>query len=201
VKKHRLGGALGCALALTLSAEAARALPISLSLVVTTSQPVPVGGSVDVEVQIAGLVAGALPSLRAYDLTISFDETVLDFASIVFTSVLGTPGVLSLTSGPTEGTGTVQFSQVSLLSNLIPQPDAFTLATLSFDALAEGDGDLDFTGLGSASLSDQSGGSLSVSPFLGSVTGASVIVPEPTLLGLVAAAGLAASVRKLRRRG
>jgi hypothetical protein len=198
VNTKLLGAALGCGLALTLSVESARALPISLSLVVTTSQPVPVGNSVDVEVQIAGLVGGALPSLGAYDLTIGFDETVLDFTGIVFTSVLGTPGVFSLTSGPTEGTGTVQFSQVSLLINLTSQADAFTLATLSFLALGEGDGDLDFTGLGTTSLSDEGGGSLF--PDLGSATGASVIVPEPALLGLLAA-GFAASLRKLRRRG
>ena len=195
MKKNRLGvlgAALGCGLALTLSVEA-RALPISLSLVVTTSQPVPVGNSVNVEVQIAGLVGGALPSLRGYNLTISFDETVLDFTSIVYTSVLAP----SLTSGPSEGTGTVQFSQVSLLSDLTSQADAFTLATLSFLAVGAGDGDLDFTGLGTTSLSDESGGSL----FPGSsATGASVIGPEPALLGLLAA-GFAASVRKLRRRG
>jgi hypothetical protein len=200
VKQSRLGvlgAALGCGLALTLSVEA-RALPVSLSLVVTTSQPVPVGNSLNVEVQIAGLVAGALPSLRAYDLTLSFDEAVLDFTSIVFTSVLGIHPITVLNSGPTEGTGTVQFAQVSLLTNLTSQADAFTLATLSFLAVGEGDGDLDFTGLGTASLSDEVGGSL----FPGSsATGASVtVVPEPALLGLLAA-GFAACARRVYRRG
>jgi hypothetical protein len=201
VKQSRLGVlgvALGCGLALTLSVEA-RALPISLSLVVTTSQPVPVGNSVSVEVQIAGLVGGALPSLRAYDLTLSFDETVLDFTSIVFTSVLGIHPITVLNSGPTEGTGTVQFAQVSLLTNLTSQADAFTLAALSFLAVGEGDGDLDFTGLGTTSLSDENGGSLF--PDLGSATGASVtVVPEPALLGLLAA-GFAACARRVYRRG
>ncbi len=187
-------------LVLAVSAGSAQALPITLSLVVTTSQPVEVGETVDVEVNVAGLVDGALPSLSGYNLTISFDASILDFTGLTLTSVMGTPPSTAVAGGPTEGAGTVQFSLVSLLTNLVPQPDAFTLATLHFDAYALGDGsaDLTFTGLGTGSLSGQGGASLFPSLTL-PPTGASVtvILPEPALLGLVAL-GLAAT--RLRRR-
>ena len=193
MKTKFLRAALLCGLSLCFSAGSAQALSITLSLVVTTAEPVEVGETVDVEVQIAGLVGGALPSLRAYNLTIGFDETILDFTSISFSSVL-TPGS---TGGPTEGTGTVQFSQITTASNLTPQDDAFTLATLTFTALDLGDSDLDFLSLGTASLANQSG--VSLYPDLVSATGDDVTVPEPGLLGLFAL-GLAATARRLRRR-
>lgn len=193
MKTKCLRAALWCGLALSLSAGSAQALSITLSLVVTTAEPVEVGETVDVEVQIAGLAAGALPSLRSYDLTIGFDDEILDFTGISYSSEL-TPGS---TSGPTEGAGTVQFKQISFTLDLTSQPDGFTLATLTFTALAVGDSDLDFLGLGTTSLASQSGGSLF--PDLVSATGDTVTVPEPALLGLLAL-GLAATARTLRRR-
>jgi MYXO-CTERM domain-containing protein len=181
-----------CGLALLLSAGSAQALSITLALVVTTPEPVEVGESFDVEVQIAGLAAGALPSLRSYNLTISFPVGKIDFTGVGFSSQL-TPG---FTSGPTEGAGTVQFSQITTTSDLTPQPDAFTLATLTFTALEVGDWGLGFAPLVTGSLANQSGATLT--PDVTSLTGDTVTVPGPGLLGLLAL-GLAASARRIRR--
>ena len=194
MKTKFLRAALLCGLSLCFSAGSAQALSITLSLVVTTAEPVEVGETVDVEVQIAGLDGGALPSLQSYNLTIGFDETILDFTSISYSTEL-TPG---FTGGPTEGTGTVQFTQITTETDLTLQPDAFTLATLTFTALDVGDSALGFLSLGNASLAAQSGGG-SLFPSLASATGATVTVPEPALLGLFAL-GLAATARRLRRR-
>ena len=184
-----------CGLALLLSAGSAQALSITLALVVTTAEPVEVGESFDVEVQIAGLADGALPSLRAYNLTIGFDGTKIDFTGLIHSSELA-PG---LTGGPTEGVGTVQFTQISTETDLTSQPDGFTLATLTFTALVAGDWDLDFLPLVAGSLSNQSGGSLTAD--VASITGdtVSVVVPEPGVLGLLAL-GFAAGSRQLRRK-
>ena len=182
-----------CGGALLLSAGSAQALSITLALAVTTAEPVGVGQTFDVEVQIAGLAAGVLPSLRAYDLTIGFDGTKIDFTSISYSSQL-TPGS---TGGPTETANSVRFTQITTASNLTPQPDAFTLATLTFTALAIGDWDLDFAPLVAGSLSNQSG--VSLTPDVVSITGDTVTVPEPGLLGLLAL-GFAAGAGQLRRR-
>jgi hypothetical protein len=134
--------------------------------------------------------------LRAYNLTIGFDGTKIDFTGVSYSSLL-MPGS---TGGPTETATSVQFSQITVISDLTPQPDAFTLATLTFTALEAGDWDLDFLNLGNASLSNQSGGSLY--PDLSTATGdtVSVIVPEPGLLGLLGL-GLAIAARRIRGRG
>jgi MYXO-CTERM domain-containing protein len=182
-----------CGLALSFSAGSAQALSITLALVVTTAEPVEVGESFDVDVQIAGLGADALPSLRSYNLTIGFDGTKIDFTGLVHSSEL-TPG---LTGGPTEGVGTVQFTQISTETDLTFQPDGFTLATLTFTALVAGDWNLNFQPLVAGSLANQSGASLT--PDVTSLTGDTVTVPEPGLLGLLAL-GLAAGARQLRRR-
>jgi hypothetical protein len=184
-----------CGLALVLSAGSAQALSITLALAVTTPEPVEVGESFDVEVQIAGLVDEALPSLRAYNLTIGFDGTKIDFTGVSFSSLL-VPG---FTGGPTETATSVQFSQITTISDLTSQPDAFTLATLTFTALQAGDWALGFLSLGSGSLSNQAGASLF--PDLTSATGdtVSVVVPEPGVLALLGL-GLAAAARRIHRR-
>ena len=184
-------------LGLLLAATETEALPIDLSLAVTSQTPT----AIEIEVRIEGLVDSALPSLKGYDLTVTFDSGLLDFDSVVsFTSLLTPPG----SSGSTEGTGTVEIAQLSShsVATLTAQPDSFVLATLRFLPIGVGTANLGFN-LGAAGtelIGVDSDGLVDLLPSLGDVTGTSVEVPEPALLALLAG-GLAATARTLRRRG
>lgn len=124
-----------------------------------------VGQTVSLDLAISGLGDNVAPSLGAFDITASFDPSILAFTSMAF----GDPGLGNLL-GPVAGTmdgfvvdaglGTVNLFSVSLetvddLNNT--QPGQFILGTLSFLALAPGISDLT---LGSILLSDASGAPL-----------------------------------------
>jgi hypothetical protein len=183
---------------LFLGATETRALPIDLSLVVASQTPT----AIEVEVRIAGLVDSALPSLRGYDLTITFPAALLDFDDVVgFSSLLTPPG----SSGSIEGTGTVEIAQLSshTVATLTTQPDSFVLATLRFVPIGVGTANLgfDLEAVGTSLTGvDVDEGLVDLLPSLGTVTGTSVEVPEPALLVLITG-GLAATARTLRRRG
>ena len=183
------------ALGLLLASEA-RAISIDLSLVVTSQTPT----AVEIAVEIAGLVDAALPSLKGYDLTITFDSALLGFDSVVsFSSLLTPPG----SQGSVAGAGTVEISQLSskTVATLTAQPDAFTLATLRFTPIGAGTAALGFDLLvPGTSLLGVNPGLSDLLASLGSATGTSVTVPEPALLALLAV-GLARTLRKLHRRG
>jgi hypothetical protein len=179
-----------------LLATEAQAITIDLSLEVTSQTPT----AVEVAVKIQGLVDSALPSLKGYDLTITFDSGLLDFDTVVsFSSLLTPPG----SQGSIEGTGNVEISQVSSKSvmTLTLQPDSFTLATLRFLPIGVGTATLGFDLTPSAtSLLGVDPELVELLPSLGEATGTSVVVPEPALLALLVV-GLAATLRKLPRRG
>lgn len=111
------------------------------------------GDQFDVEVIVSGLGDASAPSLGEYELNVDFDASVLDFESVVFGDrVLGNKlkiGFLEPINSFTEGTGTVNLVEVSFgfdftfLDN--NQADEFTLATLTFNALASGSSNLDFS--------------------------------------------------------
>ena len=179
-----------------LLATEAQAITIDLSLEVTSQTPT----AVEVAVKIQGLVDSALPSLKGYDLTITFDSGLLDFDTVVsFSSLLTPPG----SQGSIEGTGNVEISQLSSnsVATLTLQPDSFTLATLRFLPIGVGTATLgfDLTPL-ATSLLGVDPELVELLPSLGEATGTSVVVPEPALLALLVV-GLAATLRKLPRRG
>lgn len=179
-------------------ATGAQALPIDLSLVVASQTPT----AIEISVEIEGLVGSALPSLKGYDLTITFDAGLLDFDTVVsFTGLLTPPG----SSGSSEGSGTVEIAQLSSndVATLTAQPDGFTLATLRFTPIGVGTATLgfDLEAVGTELIGVNPGLVDLLAPqFFGSATGTNVEVPEPALPALFAA-GLVASARKLRRRG
>ena len=180
-----------------LLATEAQAITIDLSLEVTSQTPT----AVEVAVKIEGLVDSALPSLKGYDLTITFDSGLLSFDSVVsFSSLLTPPGS---PPGFVEGTGNVEISQLSsnIVATLTLQPDSFTLATLRFLPIGVGTAALgfDLAALGTEILGVEPG-LINLVPSLGEATGTSVVVPEPALLALLVV-GLAATLRKLPRRG
>lgn len=151
--------ALGAALALLLATAPGAAHALSIGLSATS------GAVVTVTVSVEGVEALAEPSLGAYDLDLFFDDSVLAFADIDFGPYLGAPDD-SFQSVNTSS-GLVDFAEVSLLfPNVLLQdlqPDAFVLATLTFDALVEVD-TLTTVGLSQTLLSDGAGDRIQVDP-------------------------------------
>jgi len=167
-------------LGLILTPGSVRALTLTLSV----GGPFEVNDTVDVDVLVSGPDLGdfAAPSIRSFDLDISFDTDVLAFLEVVFDPLLGTPGVEALVSDG-ESAGVVDLASVSILSAAsldALQPDAFRLAIVRFDAVGAGQSALELT---QSIIGDSSG-----APFtLDAAHGANVVVPEPGVLRLLAA--------------
>ena len=201
--KKQFGLSLAGAMLLSLlTVGEARAISLSFS---PSSQTVSEGEQFDVEVKISDLGDGSAPSLGSFELDLDFDPSVLDFESAVFGDpVLGNQlkigfmePINSLTEDPE---GTVNLVEVSFgfdntfLDN--NQADEFTLATLSFNALAVGSSDLEFSNV---SLGDALGGSLTASLENGAVSVAAAPpptppseVPEPSVAFALVGLGIAA---------
>ena len=167
--------------------------------VVPQSSTVNVGGTVSVDV-VASDLAGAAQTLGDYDLNLSFDSSVLSFSSIVFGTGLSVTGVPSLIQDYITGTGVVNpfessFESVADLETL--QPDAFTLFTITFNALSAGTSSLT---LGVNALGNASGQALSFDALNGgsiSVAGAPAVpVPAAAWLLLSGLAGVGSLVRR-----
>ena len=144
-----------------------------------------VGIPIDLSIVIEGLGDLTPPSLRAFELDLSFDPLILDLAGVAFGDpVLGDQLDLS-------GLGTLSSVQVLApgllrLSEQSPDPadvlntqqaGSFTLFTLTFTPLSVGGSALIVSNI---SLEDAAGNSLPVTSVPGSVS----IVPEPGALGL-----------------
>jgi hypothetical protein len=173
---------------------ASEARAVSLALTPATSVAA-VGDTVAIAIEIAGLGAGAPPTLSSFDIDVSFDPTVLGFQSAAFGSALGT-GADIFTSAGLLGPGSVDVSVASLLPSPTldaTQPASFVLATLVFKALAPGVSPLAIADQLLADTSSVAGGN---QIFVDSIGGARVTVapvPEPAAL-LVFGAGVLLAV-------
>lgn len=163
-------------------------------------QEVPKGGTVDAALSISGLGDGVAPSLSAFDLDVDYDDLILYFDSISFgdpdrgdqvdfsnslnfadTEPFNDQGIFWDYDASTNDV--VNFYEISidepniLINNQAP---SFTLATLTFTALALGTSPLDISVI---ALGDARGDPLTFD----AVNNASVdVIPEPatvTLLG------------------
>ncbi|MBW2294140.1 MAG: hypothetical protein JRG94_17780 [Deltaproteobacteria bacterium] len=161
-----------------LRATNAHALTIALEPSVSS---VTVADSFDVALTISGLTAGAAPSLGVYDINVLFDSSIFAFSGVAF----GDPGLgdqlafgFSLTDYAliAGGVNIFEVSLDSVATLNTSQAGAFTLATLSFDAIAAGTSA--FT-LNNVILGDAYGDPLYVDEVLDSSASASVI-PEPS---------------------
>ena len=189
-----LGAALCAALVGTERAQAA-----SLELM-PASPSVFAGSPLDVDIVIAGLGAGAAPTLAAFDLDVSFLPSALSFVSVSFGFDLGFPGGDAITaSGLLGGPLRIDLAAYSLLSNATlnaNQPDTFVLATLHFLGLAPGTSPLAITQAVLANTAGGPGGNAIVA----TLQGASVDVlpvPEATTVALV---GLGVALLGAQRR-
>jgi hypothetical protein len=115
-----------------------------------SAQSVSLGDSASVDVVVSNL--DQPPYLGDFDLTVSFDSTILSLpnsANVTFGSLLGDP-VAEAISGESDGTGSVEFFEVSLLSPtdlaaLQNGSSAFTIATLTFGTIGAGTSALSFS--------------------------------------------------------
>lgn len=129
------------AVALVFGTVAAQA---STLLLMPSSYTVDVGDPVDVDIVIVGLGFRSAPSLGAFDFDLAFDPTVLNplgMPAVSFGTGLDLGIAGSIQGAAPTAPGVINMFEVSLesLFNLESnQADFFTLATVSFTALAPG---------------------------------------------------------------
>lgn len=157
---------------------------------VPSANSVASGSQLTVNVVVDGLGSGQV--VGGFDLDIVFNASILSATSVVFGTALGLDGVDQFSSAILSP-GRIDFAAISLLSGvdlLALQVGAFSIAQLTFDALAPGFTAIGFDLLTAPGLlfSDGFGNSLSVA--VGSegsvtVTAAGGTVPVPGSLSLV----------------
>lgn len=180
IKKFKVLGMLAFAVSLMVAGQT-QAIMLGFS---PSTQNVNVGDSVDVDLVISDLGNFAAPSLSVFDLDILYDSAILGLTNVAFGDpALGDQldlfGFGSITSVGSVAGGTNLF-EVSLDSPLdldILQPGSFTLARLTFEALAAGTSSLD---LDINALGDSFG-----DPLVATVAPGSVNVPEPATFVLL----------------
>jgi hypothetical protein len=123
------------------------ALGISLDVIPSSTTVMP-GDSFSIDVVVSDL---GLEVVSAFDLDLSYDPTIVDATGVTFGTYLGDPALFEAFTAAVLSPGLVDFAEVSLLSDaqllaLQTGMDPFSLATISFDALALGTSPLTFSG-------------------------------------------------------
>ena len=140
MKSHRFFHSLVAALALATLYQTPAVAGVSLSLQ-PVAQTVNLGDQVMVNVVISGLDA-ASQIVSTFDLNVNYNPGILNAIGVSFGALLGDPDLLEADAGKVLSTpGVVDFWELSYLSDAdlaALQPDSFTLATLSFQAVGLG---------------------------------------------------------------
>lgn len=195
----RLLTAVATVAAVAASATSSEAINVTLT---PASQTVSPGDSFEVYLGISGLGDYEAPSLGGYDLTVDFDAGVLSYNWTTFQNNLGV--VFGSLEFDTPGVGTVELFGVSFDTAYdldLLQPGAFSIATLSFTAVAEGQSVLD---LSVFNLADAAGSEIVDYVLEGSmafVTSGSVPEGELPGAGLILLGFTIASTHWLKRGG
>lgn len=153
-----------------------------------------VGDTVDVDVVVSGLWE-ANEIVSTYDLFIGYDASVLNASSVSFGPYLDDFLYPPIQFEDFSIAGSVNFGEISFLFDdelAALQPDSFTLATISFNAIASGSSELIFQPHPFFGVIDVKGRdaqilSLDAGTGLINVMDSPVSVPEPTSLLLVLA--------------
>jgi Cohesin domain len=169
------------------------------------SETVNANGIATVGLDISGLTKGTT-ALSTYDISVNFNSSVVNFASVsygdpVLGDQLDLEGFGTFTT-TTPGNGTTELFELSLDSQsalTTLQPTSFTLATLTFNALATGTTPLT---LFVNALGDQNAPPLSISATLqnGAITVGATPVPLPAAFWLFLSSAGAFAVFAKRRR-
>ncbi len=154
-----------------------------------------VGDSILVNIDIADLFDGVAPSVSAFDISVAFDPGIVSFSQLAFGTGLDVLG-LGSSQIVTPSAGSVNAFELSFdlpadLNTL--QPGAFTLFTLTFDAIAAGSSNLSLT---LNALADADGAGLAATLVNGSVNVSPVPLPAAGWLLLTGIAGLAGMARR-----
>lgn len=169
--------AAGCLL-LSAASNATTIINVSPNL-----QQANIGDTVSVNLTISGVNTGAVPALGAYDISLSFDPSLLSFEVATFGSQLDIHGLGDVQT-VTPSTGSVEIFEVSLYSAndlTMLQKSSFTLGNIWFQTLAAGTSALT---LSVNALADANGNSLVANTENGSINISSV--PEPDGVQLIA---------------
>jgi hypothetical protein len=183
-------------LLLALLAGPASAITLSFA---PSQQTLGLNQTTTVDLQISGLGNGVAPSLGAYDINLTFDPAIVALVGApVFGNGLNVLGLGSF-NGYATATASVEVWDISLdsvadLNSL--QADAFTLATLSFQAVGYGTGAL---GIDVIQLGDAAGAPLSYQSAAGAITVPAAEPPAVAVFALSLAA-LALSRRPRAKR-
>lgn len=192
--RNWMAGGLGLALLLVC----ARAEALSIGLVASDLSLLP-GEQVTVDVVVAGLGAGAAPTLSAFDLDLDFAAPTLTLVNVAFGSGLGTGGQV-FNSTSLLSASVVDLAAVSLLASATldaQQPASFVLATVTLQAVSPGLAGLALTQAVLADTSAVPGGN---QVFVDSLGDASIlVVPEPGTLALLASGTGLLAMRRSRR--
>jgi hypothetical protein len=168
--------------------------------IVPNAKSVQVGDTFATDIVVSGLSA-ANEIVSAYDFDIAYDASILSATDVSFGPYLDDllfPG-FSFQDVDLSISGIIDFAETSLLSNSeleSQQPDSFTLATLSFEALVSGASQIYFVPDPTYGIDVKSRDPLNVLPVNvvnEQVTvNPSISVPEPNTLALmlIALAGL-----------
>ncbi|MBU0602010.1 MAG: cohesin domain-containing protein [Gammaproteobacteria bacterium] len=153
------------------------------SLSVVPSSPVVApGDTFSIDIVVTDLGDTAASTLGTYDLSVAFDPSLVKVFGITFGNGLDVFDLGSLFT-VSSGFGTISLYELSFdsIDDLVAlQPDAFTLATLTFKAISLGTTPFDVS---VTAFGDAFGDSLPVT-----LTGSSVaVVPEPQTLALMLA--------------
>jgi hypothetical protein len=185
--------------AVLLAAASARLVadPIILSIAPAT-ETVSEGSIVSIAIDISGLRTDAAPALGAFDLEIGYDSSVLTDPTVTFGDpILGDQ--LALTVGSIHCTGLnascglssmpIEIFELSLGSPATlesSQAGAFTLATITFDAISAGSSPIN---LENVTLADPFGDDLNANGGLrienGQIDSGSIVVATPEPGGLL----------------
>jgi hypothetical protein len=98
------------------------------------------GDAFSVDVVVSGL-SSASEIVSAFDLDVTYDASILSATGVTFNTLLGDPVLFETDNGAVLTSGRIDFWGLSFLSDgdlLLLQPDSFSLATLSFQAIGTG---------------------------------------------------------------